>query len=339
MKSQWRSHYPGRFSQAYEAVKRAPLKSTFKGIMRSIANAPPSFPVVLPWSRWEIWMRWWYSLRFGNLTPLLTFPFGGWASARLLPIEQNSGDPSFHPENAHLSNWLQGICKATVWKSRFDEGFELVTLFRSMGQLYVGDHTTHFSNTQIPEGNASSMTYTLENSYGVAMGSDKLGFIFNNEMGWLQPFLWMNYFLGQICSDQTCKLCKIACFLSMNPTIVKRKMASPYLVDRSPGGRTIKSYRFQNRPECLSLWHAIDACESKRWKNSPPVASRSDSYMKEFTFAWYAWMWLRKNGPHSAHDQASGVLMGITYDANAWNICGAADSASEDGAARGILKF
>ncbi|MEX1187748.1 MAG: gamma-glutamyltransferase, partial [Bacteroidia bacterium] len=46
------------------------------------------------------------------------------------------------------------------------------------GQIYDGQSTTHFSVVD-KNGNAVSLIYTLEHSYGSGLGTSKLGFIFN----------------------------------------------------------------------------------------------------------------------------------------------------------------
>ena len=65
------------------------------------------------------------------------------------------------------------------------------------GQLYDGDHTTHLSVID-KSGNAVSLTYTLEQSFGSGMGSAKLGFLLNNEMGDFNPQPGVTNTKGQV---------------------------------------------------------------------------------------------------------------------------------------------
>ena len=91
------------------------------------------------------------------------------------------GDPKFYnvPDDDLLSD---------VYLDKRRDLIELNRVNQSEGilpgtfQFDESEETTHFSVAD-HNGNLVSLTYTLEHSYGSGMGSDKLGFIFNNEMG------------------------------------------------------------------------------------------------------------------------------------------------------------
>ena len=111
------------------------------------------------------------------------------------------------------------------------------------GHPYDGKNTTHFSVID-KDGNAVSVTYTLEQSYGSGLGSTQLGFIFNNEMGDFNPMPGDTTSTGQIGSSPNTIAPEKRMLSSMNPTIVT-KDGVPFLVMGSPGGRTIINTVFQ----------------------------------------------------------------------------------------------
>ena len=154
---------------------------------------------------------------------------------------EHLGDPDFNPEIP-----LDRLMSKEFAKKRFENiDMNKASLSDSskFGQLYDGSSTTHFSVVD-KEGNAVSLTYTLENSYGVGMGSSKLGFIFNNEMGDFNPVPGITTNDGQIGSNPNLVAPEKRMLSSMTPTIVS-KDGKPYLVIGSPGGRTIINTVFQ----------------------------------------------------------------------------------------------
>lgn len=239
------------------------------------------------------------------------------------------GDPDFNPEMP-----VDKLISKDFAKARF-ENLDLNHASKSdsskFGQLYGGDHTTHFSVTD-KDGNAVSLTYTLENSYGVKMGSEKLGFIFNNEMGDFNPIPGVTTSTGLIGSDPNLVAPEKRMLSSMTPTIVA-KDGKPYLVIGSPGGRTIINTVFQTVLNVLVYEMRIDrAIEAMKihhqWLPDQILYERhllSPDTRKA----------LEEMGHTLRPTTNLGVLMGITYDSELGIWVGAADSSSEDGGARG----
>jgi gamma-glutamyltranspeptidase/glutathione hydrolase len=182
------------------------------------------------------------------------------------------------------------------------------------------------------DGNAISLTYTLENSYGAGMGSDKLGFIFNNEMGDFNPVPGVTTNSGQIGSDPNLVAPGKRMLSSMTPTIVA-KDGKPYLVIGSPGGRTIINTVFQTVLNVLvydmRIDRAIEAMKIHHQWLPDQIVYERNLLSPDTRDA------LEKMGHTLRPTTTIGVLMGITYDAKLGLFVGAADSASEDGAARG----
>ncbi|QED36571.1 gamma-glutamyltransferase [Antarcticibacterium arcticum] len=97
--------------------------------------------------------------------------------------------------------------------------------------------TTHVSVVD-KEGNAVSMTYTLEASYGSRIVVDGAGFLLNNEMGDFNPIPGYTNSRGLIGTEPNLVEPEKRMVSSMTPTIVA-KDGKPVIVIGSPGGRTI----------------------------------------------------------------------------------------------------
>lgn len=106
------------------------------------------------------------------------------------------------------------------------------------GQIYDGgSNTTHLSVVD-KEGNAVSLTYTLEESYGSKVVADGLGFFLNDEMGDFNPVPGKTTSSGQIGTTPNLIAPGKRMLSSMTPTIVT-KDGKPVIVVGSPGGKTI----------------------------------------------------------------------------------------------------
>jgi gamma-glutamyltranspeptidase/glutathione hydrolase len=311
----------------YEAVERAPLKTTFKGYEIFSMPPPSSGGVAL--------------IEMMNLmeaADISKVEFNSTAYVHLVAEAMRRafadraeylGDPDFN-----LDMPIDRLISKEFAKARF-ENLDLTKASKSdsskFGQLYGGDHTTHFSVID-KDGNAISLTYTLENSYGAGMGSDKLGFIFNNEMGDFNPVPGITTSTGQIGTNPNLVAPEKRMLSSMTPTIVA-KDGKPYLVIGSPGGRTIINTVFQTVLNVLAYDMRIDrAIEAMKihhqWLPDQIIYERhllSPDTRKA----------LEEMGHTLRPTTNIGVLMGITYDAALGVYLGASDSASEDGAAKG----
>ena len=311
----------------YEAVERKPVSTTFDGYEIFSMPPPSSGGVAL--------------IEMMNLLEAASIKeveFNSTAYVHLVAEAMRRafadraeflGDPDFNPEMP-----IDKLISKDFAKARF-ENLDLNHASKSdsskFGQLYGGDHTTHFSVTD-KDGNAVSLTYTLENSYGVKMGSEKLGFIFNNEMGDFNPIPGVTTSTGLIGSDPNLVAPEKRMLSSMTPTIVA-KDGKPYLVIGSPGGRTIINTVFQTVLNVLVYEMRIDrAIEAMKihhqWLPDQILYERhllSPDTRKA----------LEEMGHKLRPTTNLGVLMGITYDSELGIWVGAADSSSEDGGARG----
>ncbi|SFT77526.1 gamma-glutamyltranspeptidase / glutathione hydrolase [Algoriphagus locisalis] len=313
--------------EKYEAVEREPVKGTFNGY--EIYSMPP------PSSGGVALIEMMNLMEQANIAEV---EFNSTAYVHLVAEAMRRafadraeflGDPDFN-----LDMPLDRLLSKDFAKKRF-ETLDMTKASISdpaqFGHPYGGDNTTHFSVVD-KDGNAISMTYTLENSYGVKMGSDKLGFIFNNEMGDFNPVPGETTATGQIGSDPNLVAPEKRMLSSMTPTIVA-KDGKPYLVIGSPGGRTIINTVFQTVLNVLAYDMRVDrAIEAMKIHHQwlPDRILYERNLLSPDTREA-----LEKMGHTLTPTTNIGVLMGITYDASKKLYTGAADSSSEDGGARG----
>jgi gamma-glutamyltranspeptidase/glutathione hydrolase len=108
---------------------------------------------------------------------------------------------------------------------------------------YESLETTHFSIVD-SEGNAVSMTYTLNGGFGSGVTAEKLGFLLNNEMDDFAPKPGEANLYGLIQGEANAVAPKKTPLSSMVPTIVT-KDGKLFLVLGTPGGPTIINSVFQ----------------------------------------------------------------------------------------------
>jgi len=201
----------------------------------------------------------------------------------------------------------------------------------TFGQLYDGNHTTHLSIID-KNGNAVSLTYTLEQWYGVQMGSPKLGFIFNNEMGDFNPQKGLTSSVGYIGTDPNLIQPEKRMLSSMSPTIVA-KDGKPYVIIGSPGGRSIINTVFQTVMNVLEYEMEIDsAIETAKIHHS----WLPDQLLYEEELIAIELIESLESMGHSTTPRKNlGRLMGIQIDSLNHRYIGACDSSSPDGSAEG----
>ncbi|WP_084123375.1 gamma-glutamyltransferase [Aquiflexum balticum] len=311
----------------YEAIERKPLKGTYNEFEIYSMPPPSSGGVAL------IEM-----MNLMELADLEKIEFNSTAYVHLVAEAmkrafadraEHLGDPDFNPDLP-----VDRLTSKAFAKMRFENiDMSKASLSDSSryGQLYDGSSTTHFSVVD-KDGNAVSLTYTLEHSYGVKMGSSKLGFIFNNEMGDFNPVAGVTNSRGQIGSSPNLIAPEKRMLSSMTPTIVA-KDGKPYLIIGSPGGRTIINTVFQTVLNVLEYDMRIDkAIEAMKIHHQwfPDEIRYERHLLSPDTRDALELMGHKLRAVNNL-----GVLMGITYDSRLKVYIGAADSSSEDGAAVG----
>ncbi len=151
---------------------------------------------------------------------------------------EHVGDPNFNPDmpvqrlisKAHAAQLRSSIRAESASPSDPER----------LSSLYLpeeSEETTHLSVVDA-EGNAVSLTYTLEHSYGSQIVADGTGFLLNNEMGDFNAIPGHTDSTGKIGTPPNLIVPQKRMLSSMTPTIVA-KDGKPFLVVGSPGGRTI----------------------------------------------------------------------------------------------------
>ena len=313
--------------EKYEAIERAPVKGTYKGYEIYSMPPPSSGGVALVEMMNLMELADWDDIEF-NSTEYVHFLAEAMRRAYADRAE-HLGDIDFNPDMP-----LDHLTSKEFARQRFEEidwTKASVSDSSKFGQLYDGSSTTHFS-VMDKEGNAVSLTYTLEQGYGSKMGSEDLGFIFNNEMGDFNPMPGVTTSGGQIGTPPNQIAPEKRMLSSMTPTIVA-KDGKPYLIIGSPGGRTIINTVFQTVLNVLEFEMPIDKAISvmkihHQWLPDR-IAYERDLMSPDTRKA------LEAMGHTLVPYGNLGVLMGITFDAEQGIMTGASDPSSSEGAAVG----
>ncbi|MFT5723398.1 MAG: gamma-glutamyltranspeptidase/glutathione hydrolase [Bacteroidia bacterium] len=239
------------------------------------------------------------------------------------------GDPDFN-----LDMPLSKLTSKEFAKIKYDNidfNQASVSDATKFGQIYDGTNTTHLSVID-KHGNAVSLTFTLEQSYGSGLGSPKLGFIFNNEMGDFNPqpgYTDRGWLIG---TNPNVIAPGKRMLSSMSPTIVT-KNGKPYLIIGSPGGRTIINTVFQTILNVIEydmpLQKAIEVMKIHHQWMPDQLTFESDLMSPDTQKA------LEEMGHVLNGRESLGRLMGILCPTKLDVYIGAADSSSPDGGAVG----
>ncbi|MCJ7465656.1 MAG: gamma-glutamyltransferase [Maribacter sp.] len=311
----------------YEAIERKPIRGTYKGFDIYSMPPPSSGGVALVEMLNLMELADFKELEF-NSTDYVHFLTEAMRRA-FADRAQYLGDPDFN-----IDMPLDHLTSKAFAQKRFQEidmSRASVSDSTKFGQLYDGESTTHLS-VMDKDGNAVSLTYTLEYSYGSQLGSPELGFIFNNEMGDFNPQPGVTKSDGQIGTAPNLVAPEKRMLSSMTPTIVG-KNGKAYLVIGSPGGRTIINTVFQTVLNVLEfdmpIRKAIEVLKiHHHWL--PDVLVYEKYLLSPDT---------RKSLENRGHTlwgyDNLGALMGITYDPKKMILTGASDSSQPDGGAVG----
>ena len=218
----------------YEAIEREPLTGSYRGYTIKTMPPPSSGGVAL--------IEMLSILEGFNLDSL------GYKSSDYVHVVAEAmrrayadraeflGDPDFNPDMPVTKL----ISKEHAAKMRKTISMEKTSPSDStrFGQLYESaGNTTHLSVVD-KEGNAVSLTYTLEENYGSKVVAEGLGFFLNDEMGDFNPQPGVTTSKGQIGTKPNLIIPGKRMLSSMTPTILL-KDGKPVLIVGSPGGRTI----------------------------------------------------------------------------------------------------
>jgi gamma-glutamyltranspeptidase/glutathione hydrolase len=313
--------------ERYDAIERAPIKGTYKNYEIYSMPPPSSGGVAL--------------IQMMNMMELANLDSIAFNSTSYVHLIAEVMRRTFADRAQHLGDTdfnvampLDRLTSKDFAKKRFnsiDMKKASVSDSSLFGQLYDGSNTTHLS-VMDNAGNAVSLTYTLEDSYGSGIGSSKLGFIFNNEMGDFNPQPNITNNRGQIGTNPNLIQPEKRMLSSMTPTIVALD-GKPYLVIGSPGGRTIINTVFQTVLNVLAfdmqVHQAIEAMKIHHQWLPDQIIFEKLLLSPDTKTA------LEAMGHNLRAVNNLGVLMGIQFDKAEGIFIGASDSASPDGAAIG----
>ncbi|MGB7394436.1 MAG: gamma-glutamyltransferase [Pricia sp.] len=310
--------------EKYSAVERKPVKGTFHDY--EIYSMPP------PSSGGVALIEMMNLMEQANLDSV---PFNSTDYVHLVAEAmrrafadraEHLGDPDFNPDLP-----LDELTSKEFAKTRYSNiDFDKASVSDStrFGQLYDGNNTTHLSVID-KNRNAVSLTYTLEYSYGSQMGSPKLGFIFNNEMGDFNPQPGYTNSSGLIGSDPNLIRPEKRMLSSMTPTIVA-KNGKPYLIIGSPGGRTIINTVFQTVLNIIGYEMPLEKAIETTKIHHQWLPDRL--LYEKYLLSPDTRKALEKMGHKTREVNNLGRLMGIIYDPERKVYIGASDSSSPDGA-------
>ena len=242
------------------------------------------------------------------------------------------GDPDFNPSmpvGKLISKSYADKLRSTIdlFKATVSDSSKFSSAFLPP----ESPETTHLSVVD-KEGNAVSLTFTLEGSYGSRIVVEGAGFLLNNEMGDFNPVPGRTTTTGLIGTPPNIVAPGKRMLSSMTPTIVA-KNGEPVIVIGSPGGRTIINTVLQVVLNILDHNMNIgDAIEAPRIHHQwlPDITYFEQWGISPDTKRLYEMM-----GHKVSQQSRQGSVMGIYINRNNGILYGTADSRSFDAKAAG----
>ena len=312
----------------YSAVRRAPVKGTYRGY-EVVSMPPPSSGGV-------------GILEMLNVLEGYDLKSMGFASAAEIHVMAESmkrayadrakflGDPDFNKSmpidrltSKAYSAELRGTISLTKASKSSPATFEWP---------HESDETTHISVVDASR-NALSMTYTLEQGYGVKIVVPGAGFLLNNEMGDFNDAPEMTNDRGSIGTKPNLAEGGKRMLSSMAPTILA-KDGKLFMVTGSPGGRTIINTVLETIVDAVDFgMNAQEAVDAARFHHQwlPDVIN-----YERFGFSPDTIKELERRGHTLREGGGQGVAQVIIYDAKDDMLDGGTDRRAADGAAVGV---
>ncbi|CAN5267569.1 gamma-glutamyltransferase [soil metagenome] len=217
---------------SYEAKERAPIRGTYRGY-EIISMPPPSSGGVAMVEMLNILEGFDLSAT-GHNSPQYVHLVAEAMRRAFLDRAKYLGDPDFTtaPIARLTSKEYAASLRTTILTDRASP-----SLPAQVAEAHESDQTTHFSIVDA-DGMAVSVTYTLENGYGLGAVVPGAGFLLNNEMGDFNGKPGLTDTTGLIGTAPNVAAPGKRMLSSMTPTIVA-KDGKLVAVVGSPGGRTI----------------------------------------------------------------------------------------------------
>jgi len=218
----------------YEAVWRQPVIFNYKDL-RIISMSPPSSGGVTMHQIFKMIEP--YDIKsFGHNSPEAIQLFT--EASRRAYADRNFflGDPDYSPIplDVILSN---AYLKKRMTNFSFDKATMSSEVSHGDVQIIESEETTHYSIVD-QDGNAVSVTTTLNGAFGSKLYSEELGFFFNNEMDDFSAKAGVPNMFGLIGAEANSIEPGKRMLSSMTPTIVEKE-GKLWMVVGTPGGSTI----------------------------------------------------------------------------------------------------
>ena len=217
---------------SYVAVERAPIHGTYRGY-DIISMPPPSSGGVAMVEMLNI-LEGYDLAAAGHDSPRYVHLVAEAMRRAFLDRARYLGDPDFTkaPIDRLTSKAYAATLRSTILEDRASPSAPA-----QVAEAHESDQTTHFSIVDA-DGMAVSVTYTLENGYGLGAVVPGAGFLLNNEMGDFNGKPGLTDTTGLIGTPPNVARPGKRMLSSMTPTILA-KDGKLVAVVGSPGGRTI----------------------------------------------------------------------------------------------------
>ena len=313
---------------AYQAHEQPPIHGTYNGY-DVYAMSPPSSGGVAVVQMLNI-LEGWDLTELGHNSAHYLHALTESMRRAFADRAEHVGDPRFNPDMP--LDRLTSKEYASTLRSSIDFSAASVSdssLFAAAYMPKESEETTHLSVVD-SEGNAVSLTYTLEYSYGSRIVATGTGFLLNNEMGDFNPIPGHTNTRGLIGTPPNQVAPEKRMLSSMTPTIIA-KDGKPVYVIGSPGGRTIINTVLQVALNVIDHGMNIaEAVEAPRIHHQwlPDITSFESLGISPDTYRLY-----KELGHQVRFRGTQGRAHCIAIDGDM--IYGAADSRSYDGRAVG----
>ena len=317
--------------EEYEAIERKPIIGNYKGYSIVTMGPPSSGGITL--------------IEILNILEGYDLNSFGYKSADYIHVLKESmkrgfadraqylGDPDFNPDIPF--DKLTSKDYAKLLREGIDMNTASLSDSSRFGQIYENANSTTHLSVMDSEGNAVSLTYTLEQGYGSQVVAEGLGFFLNNEMGDFNPVPGITNRTGQIGTKPNLIAPGKRMLSSMTPTILL-KDGKPVIVIGAPGSRTIINSVLQiilNLVDHnMNIAQAIEAPRIHHQWLPDRIEYEPLSLSKDTQKS------LQERGHilfELPYNSSIGPAMGIKVDLTSGYLTGAADSRSPDGAAIG----
>lgn len=180
----------------------------------------------------------------------------------------------------------------------------------SLGAKKESEQTTHFSVID-KDGNAVSVTTTINSAYGSKVVVDGAGFLLNNEMDDFSAKPGVPNQFGLVGGEANSIAPEKRMLSSMTPTIIL-KNEKPYLILGSPGGSTIITTVLQVIVNCIDFKMPLAKAVAASRLHHQWLPDRID--YERFGLSQDIKLNLKKMGYHFGEIRTLGLVEAIQYD-------------------------